>query len=68
MKKILNLTGVQKLSREQQRNVKGSWGPTVRCCNPNPRNGSGNKCRISFPGGSFCEPGRCTQNGGCIIF
>ncbi len=60
MKKILNLTGVQKLSREQQGAINGSRG-YISCC-------GNNKCRISFPGGSFCEPGRCTQWGGCILY
>ncbi len=51
MKKILELTGVQKLSKEQQQQIKGAMG-NVTCC-------GNRKCRISFPGGSFCEPGYC---------
>ncbi|MDH7444037.1 hypothetical protein [Aquimarina sp. 2201CG14-23] len=60
MKKILELKGVQELSKEEQRSVKGAWG-NVSCCGRN-------KCRISFPGGSFCEPGRCLDWGGCILY
>ncbi|WP_271768146.1 hypothetical protein [Aquimarina algiphila] len=59
MKKILNLTGVQKLSKEQQGQIKGAIG--IGCC-------GSNKCRVSFPGGSFCEPGRCLPYGGCIFY
>ncbi|WP_160114084.1 MULTISPECIES: hypothetical protein [Aquimarina] len=58
MKKILNLTGVQKLSKEQQGQIKGA--AFAGCCSPN-------RCRVSFPGGSFCEPGRCTSFG-CIFY
>lgn len=60
MKNILELTGVQKLTKQQQRNIKGAIA-SISCCGRN-------KCRISYAGGSFCEPGRCTSNGGCIIF
>ncbi|AXT53683.1 hypothetical protein D1818_23705 [Aquimarina sp. BL5] len=67
MKKILELKGVQELSKGQQRSIKGA-NTYISCCNPNPINGSGNRCRISFPGGSFCEPGRCTGWGGCILY
>ncbi|WP_405206004.1 hypothetical protein [Aquimarina sp. LLG6339-5] len=67
MKKILELTGVQELSKGQQRSIKGA-NTYISCCNPSPINGSGNRCRISFPGGSFCEPGRCTSFGGCILY
>ncbi len=58
MKKILELTGVQKLSKEQQEQIKGAMG-RVTCC-------GSNKCRISFPGGSFCDYGYCQPNGNCI--
>lgn len=60
MKKILNVTGVQKLSKIEQGSIKGA-GTSISCC-------GSNKCRISFPGGSFCEPGRCLQWGGCILY
>ncbi|MGY3795654.1 hypothetical protein [uncultured Aquimarina sp.] len=66
MKKILELSGIQELSKAQQRSIKGAM-TSITCCNPNPR-GGGNKCRISYPGGSFCEPGRCTNWGGCILY
>ncbi|MDY8135358.1 hypothetical protein [Aquimarina sp. 2201CG5-10] len=63
MKKILNLTGVEKLSREEQSQIKGSraW---ISCCP------TGRGCQISFPGGSFCEPGYCDpyRPGRCILY
>ncbi len=58
MKKILEVTGVQKLSREQQGQIKGAR--FSGCC-------SANKCRVSWSGGSFCEPGRCSWSG-CIFY
>ncbi len=63
MKKILNLSGVQKLSKQEQRQLKG--GRTSISCCP-----TGRGCQISFPGGSFCEPGRCNPFGwgGCILY
>ncbi|MEB3347967.1 hypothetical protein U6A24_21005 [Aquimarina gracilis] len=63
MKKILELKGVQKLNREQQQKIKGAWG-NVSCCP------SGRGCQISFPGGSFCEPGYCDRYrpGRCILY
>lgn len=67
MKRILELEGIQKLSKEQQRSIKGAM-TSITCCNPNPRTGTGNKCRISYPGGSFCEPGSCQPWGGCILY
>ncbi|WP_299261680.1 hypothetical protein [uncultured Aquimarina sp.] len=61
MKKILELKGVQELSKGEQRSIKGAWG-LVGCCP------SGRGCLISIPGGSFCEPGYCRPSGGCIFF
>ncbi|WP_160114085.1 MULTISPECIES: hypothetical protein [Aquimarina] len=58
MKKILNLTGVQKLSKEQQQNINGSASRGV-CCP------SGRGCLIA---GRFCEPGRCNPWGGCVFY
>ncbi len=62
MKKILSLKGVQELSKEQQRQIKGAM-TSITCCGRN-------RCRISYAGGSFCEPGRCL--GGvynrCILY
>jgi hypothetical protein len=60
MKNILNLTGVQKLSKQQQQNIKGAMS-SISCCGRN-------KCRISYAGGSFCEPGRCGAWGQCILY
>ncbi len=58
MKNILNLAGIQKLNKEEQSKIRGAI--FSGCC-------SSNKCRVSFPGGEFCEPGRCT-NFGCIFY
>ncbi|MBW1298675.1 hypothetical protein [Aquimarina litoralis] len=66
MKKILNLEGIQKLSKSQQRSIKGA-GTIISCCSNNPF-GTGNRCRITYGNFSFCEPGRCTGNGGCILY
>ncbi|MDH7444036.1 hypothetical protein [Aquimarina sp. 2201CG14-23] len=62
MKKILDLTGVKTLSKGEQRSIKGAM-TSITCC-------GSNRCRISFPGGSFCEPGRCNPWGwgGCILY
>ncbi|TPN82379.1 hypothetical protein [Aquimarina algicola] len=54
MKKILELSGIQKLTREQQQNIKGAFG-TVTCCP------TGRGCLLSFGGESFCEPGYCDR-------
>ncbi len=62
MKKILNLTGVQKLSREQQKLIKGAFRYRGCCSNNECKIGTG----IPGPFGSFCEPGRCI-NGRCEI-
>ncbi|WP_108869277.1 hypothetical protein [Aquimarina aquimarini] len=61
MKKILNLTGVQALSKQQQQNIKGAWG-SASCCP------SGRGCQISFGNQSFCEPGYCDRWGRCIFY
>ncbi|MEW7281108.1 hypothetical protein ABW636_21135 [Aquimarina sp. 2201CG1-2-11] len=61
MKKILNLNGVQKLNKQEQKSIKGA-GYHIGCC-PN-----GNGCRISFGNQSFCEPGRCLGWRGCILY
>lgn len=55
MKNILKLTGVQKLTRQEQGSIKGA-ATSISCCN------TGRGCRISFPGGSFCEPGYCDRH------
>ncbi|TPN82377.1 hypothetical protein [Aquimarina algicola] len=59
MKKILELKGVHKLQKEEQKGIKGSnfnrpyCGPPGRCC-------------VRLPeGGEFCDFGYCVANG-CI--
>ncbi|MBG6133324.1 hypothetical protein IWQ47_004749 [Aquimarina sp. EL_43] len=59
MKKILNVTGVTKLSKEQQQDIIGSSTRQGWCCP------SGKGCRI--PGLNFCEPGFCLPTGVCIF-
>ncbi len=64
MKKILRLKGVQKLSKEQQKIVKGSSQVIrIRCC-------GSRKCMIIYNSGTrSCVPGYCSERGGnCIIF
>ena len=60
MKKILTIKDVKKLSRTEQKSINGA-GTSITCC-------GNNRCRISYPGGSFCEPGRCLSWGGCILY
>ncbi|WP_109301267.1 hypothetical protein [Aquimarina sp. AU474] len=62
MKKILELTGVQKLSRKQQVHINGARR-VLTCCP------SGRGCQISFPefGIQFCEPGACSSDGRCLF-
>ncbi len=56
MKKILNLSGVQKLSKADQEAVKGSWGNRVYCGGPG-------RCCVRLPnGGEFCDYGYCMGN------
>lgn len=64
MKSILNLTGVKRLSKEQQSEIKGNSGVYISCCP------TGRGCQISFPGGSFCEPGFCNNDiyNSCILY
>jgi len=59
MKKILNLTGIQKLTKEQQQEIKGSWGNIVYCGGPR-------QCCQMFNGFEFCDYGYCQSNGRCI--
>ncbi|WP_394748380.1 hypothetical protein [Spongiimicrobium salis] len=61
MKKILKIDGAKVLGKKEQIKIMGGYGSSFNCCGPN-------KCRVNFPGGSFCEPGRCTSNGGCIFY
>ncbi len=59
MKKILNLTGVQKLSKEQQQEIKGAWGRGVYCGPPR-------MCCTRLPNGQeWCDFGYCRQHGRC---
>ncbi len=60
MKKILNLTGVQKLTKEDQQLIKGSWNRPFVYCGP-PR-----QCCQMFNGFEFCDFGYCQPNGTCI--
>ncbi|TPN82378.1 hypothetical protein [Aquimarina algicola] len=61
MKKILELSGTQKLTKEQQQNIKGAAN-SVSCCP------SGNGCLISSTGDEFvCVPGRCFGSSKCIL-
>ncbi|WP_108809454.1 hypothetical protein [Aquimarina spinulae] len=59
MKKILNVTGVTKLSKEQQQGITGSSTRQGWCCS------TGQDCRV--PGLSFCIPGNCLPTGVCIF-
>ncbi len=60
MKKILELTGVQKLSREQQGQIKGAFF-RASCCP------SGSGCLVNWGGQPSCEPGYCDRWGRCIF-
>lgn len=61
MKKILNLKGIQKLTKEDQKQIKGAWGRPFVYCGP-PR-----MCCSAFIGGQeFCDFGYCQPNGTCI--
>ncbi|WP_062055205.1 hypothetical protein [Aquimarina longa] len=60
MKKILNLTGVKKLSKETQREIKGAGRPRVYC-------GGRRRCCIRYSNGhEFCDYGYCRPNGSCM--
>ena len=59
MKKILELTGVQKLSKDQQKQIKGSNLSAPYCGRPG-------QCCVRTPSGNeFCDYGYCVR-GGCI--
>ncbi|WP_074409164.1 hypothetical protein [Aquimarina megaterium] len=60
MKKILNVTGVTKLSKEQQQGIIGSSKRQGGCCP------TGGGCRVQ--GLSFCIPGICNDIIGVCIF
>ena len=64
MKKILELKGIQKLTKIEQKNIKGIFWNNISCCP------SGRGCKISYPGGSFCEAGYCDpyRPGSCILY
>lgn len=60
MKNILNLNGVQKLSKKEQQDIKGSWGHRVYCGGPK-------RCCFRLPNGAeFCDYGYCQSNVNCI--
>ncbi|WP_109301266.1 hypothetical protein [Aquimarina sp. AU474] len=60
MKKILGLTGIQTISKQEQQGIKGSWGRRVYC-------GAPNMCCTRLPnGGEWCDFGYCQSNGNCI--
>ncbi|MDY8135355.1 hypothetical protein [Aquimarina sp. 2201CG5-10] len=59
MKKILNLSGIQKLSKEQQKEITGAARPRVYCGGPR-------QCCINHGGNEFCDYGYCMPNGNCI--
>ncbi len=58
MKKILNLTGVKELSKEQQKQVRGA-SFRATCCP------SGSGCLVHWGGQPSCEPGYCDRWGRC---
>ncbi len=63
MKRILNVTGVKTLSKQEQGKISGAG-----CCGCVQR---GRNCCNLNPGGEFCAPGRCTGiggSGGCLFF
>ncbi|MDY8135356.1 hypothetical protein [Aquimarina sp. 2201CG5-10] len=57
MKKILDLNGIKKLSREEQKEIKGLAGSRGICCP------SGRGCLIA----GYCEPGICYGWGRCAF-
>ncbi|MBG6132635.1 hypothetical protein IWQ47_003860 [Aquimarina sp. EL_43] len=59
MKDILNLSGVQKLSKEQQQNIKGAFVSAPYC--------KDNRfCCVRFPNGTeMCDYGYCDRWGRC---
>ncbi len=62
MKKILNLEGIQQLSKKEQQNIIGASGSTdiAPYCN------GPNTCCERTPNGSWnCGRGECLANGGC---
>ncbi|WP_165872234.1 hypothetical protein [Tenacibaculum sp. M341] len=58
MKNILNLTGIQQLTKAQQQKVNG--GIRVYCK-------GGNRCCFVVNGMEYCEPGRCSLYG-CVFY
>jgi len=61
MKKISNLKNVQKLSRKEQKSINGAGGTSISFCGRN-------RCCISYPGESFCQPRRCLSWGKFILY
>ncbi|WP_103067979.1 hypothetical protein [Aquimarina sediminis] len=60
MKKILNVTGVQKLSKQTQQEIKGAGFSRPYCGGP------GRCCIRTANGGVFCDYGYCMPNGSCV--
>ncbi len=62
LKNILNLEGVKKLNKNEQKSLEGGRTPNGPCFYKN-----GQCCDTSSPNGVFCEAGRCGQ-WGCIWY
>lgn len=60
MKKILNLSGIKKLTKEDQQQIKGSTERRFVYC------GSPRMCCQMFNEFEFCDFGYCQPNGQCI--
>jgi len=60
MKKILNLTGIKKLTKEDQQQIKGSSGQPNVYCGP-PR-----MCCVMVYGIEWCDFGYCQDFGRCV--
>ncbi|WP_062061237.1 hypothetical protein [Aquimarina longa] len=59
MKKILNLEGIQKLTKDQQKKITGSFYYFSGCCS----NSGGKKCRIQYPFSlPYCVSGTCSSD------
>ncbi|WP_108869276.1 hypothetical protein [Aquimarina aquimarini] len=60
MKNLLELKGVQKLSKKAQQEIQGAGRPRVYCGGPR-------RCCIRLANGvEFCDYGYCQSNGSCI--
>ncbi len=60
MKKILNLTGLHKMTKEEQQEIKGAARSRPYCGGPR-------RCCVTTGSGfTFCDYGYCQSNGSCI--